>query len=105
MASAGPAYQEVQSIGLRPLYEALVAVANCPDLKIDPRRFSGVAAQYHLSPQDLTPYGRFGADIESLSDFYKLRVNDDRAAFCSSIRLSFAVVHGILQPSGYPALR
>ena len=104
LAQAAP-YEEVQRIGLRPMYEALVAVANCPDLAIDERNYRHAAALYHLSPEDLTPFGRFGPDIEFLAEFYKVRINDDRGAFCSSVRLEFAVLKGILRPSGYPALR
>ncbi len=103
-AAASPV-SEVQRIGLRPLYEALVAVANCPDLAIDERNYRHAAALYHLSPEDLTPFGRFGADIAFLAEFYKVRIDDDRGAFCSSVRLEFAVNKGILRPSGYPALR
>ena len=87
------------------MYEALVAVANCPDLVIDERSYRHAAALYHLAPEDLTPSGRFAPDIVFLAEFYKVRINDDRGAFCSSVRLEFAAPGGILRPSGYSALR
>ena len=105
VGQAGSSYEEVQRIGLRPMYEALVAVANCPDLMIDEGNYRHAAALYHLRPEDLTPSGRFGPDIEFLAEFYKVRIKDDRGAFCNSVRLEFAVLKGILKPSGYPALR
>ena len=105
IAQAGSSYEEVQRIGLRPMYEALVAVANCPDLAIDERNYRHAASLYHLSPEDLTPYGRFGPDVSFLSEFYKVRINDNQGAFCNSVRLEFAVLKGILRPTGYPALR
>ena len=98
-AHANSTFDEVRRIGLPPLYEALVAVANCPDLTINTRYFAAVAAQYHLTPSDLTPYGRFGREVTDLAADYKTRILDDRIAFCSSARLSFSVVHGILKPA------
>jgi hypothetical protein len=103
--AASSTVEEVQRIGLRPLFEALVAVANCPDLTINRREFGAVAARYHLTPTDLTPYGRFGPDIAFLYDFYKVRIDDDRGAFCSAERLNLAVLRGVLRPTGLPALR
>lgn len=95
-AAASPR-EDVQRIGLQPLYGALVAVANCPLLAIDQPRFRAVASQYHLTPEDLTLQGPFAAEIARLARFYRIRVLDDREAFCSAARLTNDVVVGILK--------
>lgn len=101
LASAGSAGARsfaggLELIGLPPLYAALVAVANCPDLRVDDRAFAAAAQRYGLKPADFTPYGRYAPEVAQLAEADALRIHDNRQAFCSSARLTFAVVHGVL---------
>ena len=95
---------DVQLIGLTPLYEALVAVANCPNLAIDQATFARAARLYYLKPADFTASGAFPREIAALDRDLTLRLNDDRDAFCSRNRLSSAVLYGVLIDRGdvYP---
>ena len=92
--------RDVQLIGLPPLYEALFAVANCPNVAVDNVRFVRAAALYHLSASELTSDGAFAAEIAELTERYRLRLDDDRDAFCSVNRLSFSIPYGILVDRG-----
>jgi hypothetical protein len=87
---------DVRRTGLPPLLQALEAAANCTGLSVDSGRFRHAMAQYRLSPEDLTPYGRFPGEVTDLSATYRRQVLDDRLAFCSAARLQFAVKNGIL---------
>ncbi len=96
-AHAASVTREVRDIGLAPLYTALFAVSNCPALAIDEQRFLAVSRAYRLSSEDFTPTGPFAAEIDVLSKNLAQRLEDDRAGFCGSYDLAFAVPEGILR--------
>ena len=95
-ASAASPTEDVQLIGLAPLYEALFAVANCPDVGLDEPAFRRAAGLYHLTTTDLTIEGEFAPEIAELAAAYRVRLDDDRVAFCDVGRLRFAVPRGVL---------
>ena len=88
--------RDIQLVGLPPLYMALEAVGSCPGLAVNQRRFAAAALSYHLTSDDLTIDGRFPDLIADLSNAYRVRIRDDRNAFCSAARLQFVVRRGIL---------
>lgn len=95
-AQADSPRRDVQLIGLAPLYEALFAVANCPNVALDEPAFRRAARLYDLTTTDLTIEGAFSQEIAALSADYSVRLEDDHVAFCDARRLQFAVPHGIL---------
>lgn len=99
-ADAADATRDVQLIGLAPLYEVLFAVANCPDVALDEPAFRRAARLYRLTPADLTTDGAFAAEVAALAADNRVRLEDDRMAFCDARRLRFAVPHGVLQNQG-----
>ena len=99
-AHADSPRRDVQLIGLAPLYEALFAVANCPNVSLDEPAFRRATRLYHLTTTDLTIGGDFAPEIATLSADYSLRLEDDRVAFCDARRLQFAIPHGILTDLG-----
>ena len=99
-AHADSPRRDVQLIGLAPLYEALFAVANCPNVALDEASFRRAARLYRLTTTDLTIGGDFAPEIAALNADYRVRLEDDRVAFCDARRLQFAVPHGILDDLG-----
>lgn len=99
-ARAATPREDVQLIGLAPLYEVLFAVANCPNVALDEPAFRRAARQYDLTTLDLTPAGDFAPEIAALAADYRVRLEGDRVAFCDARRLHFAIPHGVLLDGG-----
>lgn len=89
--------EDIQRVGIEPLYEALFAASNCPGLALDETRFAHQARLYRLSPEDFSATGPFAPVIAELTSHLTDLVSENRPGFCSTAAQHYAIFSGILR--------